>query len=305
MIIASALVALMLRYATEKAMGTTNSPPSKADSAMELLSTYNDVPINFYGKVEDQFSNAVAYATVNFSVRVMNGVESGVKRGQVTVDANGFFAIRGYRGQDLSIVPEKSDYVLGTSGSGTSFNYSRMAENPYVPDPNKPAIVKMWKLQGAEPLVHLDRQYKIPFTGAPTFFDLLAGKVVPSGGDLEIIVTRSPGPVTQRNHGDWSIKIVPVNGGIIESDYHTSAVTFEAPKTGYKNDFLMQMNHDNPDWFDNIQKVFFMTSRGGKVYSKFSLDFGINADPNGAMWFGFKGVANTNSSGNWEATVPQ
>jgi hypothetical protein len=65
------------------------------------------------------------------------------------------------------------------------------------------------------------------------------------------------------------------------------------------------MNHNDPAWFNNIQRVFFLTSRNGQVYSKFSLDFGINKDPNGSMWLQFKGVANPSGSGNWEATVPQ
>jgi hypothetical protein len=65
------------------------------------------------------------------------------------------------------------------------------------------------------------------------------------------------------------------------------------------------MNHDDPAWFDNIQKVFFLMSRNGQVYSKLSVDFGINDDPSGSMWFRLKGVANTNGSRNWEATAPQ
>ena len=63
------------------------------------------------------------------------------------------------------------------------------------------------------------------------------------------------------------------------------------------------MSHDNPDWFDNVQKAFFMNTRRGQVYSKFSFDFGINADPSGTMWLEFKGVANVNGSRNLEATA--
>ncbi|HEX3800373.1 MAG TPA: Ig-like domain-containing protein [Verrucomicrobiae bacterium] len=280
------------------------SPPlSKADRTIGMLSTYNDVPIVFYGRVEDQFSNAVANATVNFDVRVYNGTESTVKRGQVMTDADGFFTVSGYRGQELGLVPKKMGYVLATTGSGTSFKYSKLEEHPYVPDAANPTVIKMWKLQGAEPLVTIDQHYKIPFTGAPIFVDLVTGKIVSTGGDLEIIVKRAAGAITQVNHGDWSVEFAPVNGGIMESDYHTSQVAFSAPENGYQNSLLVQMNHDNPDWFDNIQKVFFLTSRGGQVYSKVSVDFGINSDPGSMMWLQFKGVANANGSRNWEATA--
>jgi hypothetical protein len=282
----------------------SKSPPqSKTERAIGLLSTYNDVPIDFYGKVEDQFSNGVAGAAVNFSVRVMNGQESTVERGQVITDGNGFFTITGYKGQDLGLAPQKAGYVLATTS--TLFKYSHLEDRPYVSDPNNPTVIKMWKLQGAEPLVGINETFKLPYTGAPIFFDLVTGNVVPGGGDLEIIVTRTPGVITQRNHGDWSIKLVPVNGGIIETDYHAAQVTFEAPIDSYQDTYFVQMNHDDPGWFDNIQRAFFLMSRGGQVYSRFSLDFGINDDPDGAMWFQFKGVANANGSRNWEAAAPQ
>jgi hypothetical protein len=280
-----------------------SSPPSKEERAIGLLSTYNDVPIDFYGRVEDQFSNAVDNAAVNFSVRVMNGQESTVNRGQVETDNNGFFTVSGYRGQDLSLVPKKAGYVLAMAD--TLFKYSHLEDHPYVSDPNNRSVIKMWKLQGAEPLVEINKIFKLPYNGAPIFFDLVTGNVSPVGGDLEVIIARAPGVITQRNHGDWSIKLVPVNGGIMETDYHTSQVTYEAPANGYQDSYLVQMNHDNPGWLDNIQRAFFLMSRNGQVYSKFSLDFGINDDPNGTMWFQFKGVANVNSSRNWEATSPQ
>ena len=288
---------------TKAAVLPNSLSPSKAERAIGLLATYNDVPIDFYGRVEDQLRNAVDNAVINFSVRVMNGQESTVKRGQAITDGNGYFTISGYRGQDLGLVPQKAGYVLATTG--TLFQYSHLEDQPYIPDQSNPTVIKMWKLQGAEPLVNIDQHYKLPFTSEPIFFDLVVGKVVSGGGDLKIIITRAAGSITQRNHGDWSIELVPVNGGIMESDYHTSQVAFEAPANGYQKSYSVQIDHDNPAWFDNIQKVFYLTSRGGQIYSKFSLDFGINDDPNGSMWFQFKGVANANGSRNWEATAPQ
>ncbi len=284
----------------------SKSPPmSKEQRAIGLLSTYNDVPIDFYGRVEDQFGNAVANAAVNFSVRVMNGQESTVNRGEVTTDDNGFFTITGYRGQDLGLMPQKTGYMLAMTG--TLFKYSHLEDRPYVSDANNPTVIKMWKLQGAEPLVEINKTFKLSYTGAPIFFDLLTGNVVPAGGDLEVIVTRGPGIITQRkqDHGDWSIELLPINGGIMEPAYNTSYVTFEAPADGYQDSYSVQMNHDDPGWFDNIQRAFFLKSRNGQVYSKFSFDFQINDDPNSTMWFRFRGVANAHGSRNWEVTAPQ
>lgn len=274
---------------------------SKEQETLEILSTQNDIQIIFYGRLEDQFGNPVTGAQIVASVRIYNGVQSTVERFSVTSDANGLFQINHGKGESLGLMPQKLGYALATTG--TEFRYSHLEEHPYVPDAGNPTVIKMWKLQGAEPLVGISKTYKLPYSGAPIFLDLVAGKEVPSGGDLEVIIIRAPGSITQRkqDHRDWSIKLVPVNGGIMESD----ALAFEAPVDGYQDSYLVQMKHDDPAWFDNIQKAFFLKSRNGQIYSKFSMDFGINDDPNGTMWFQFNGVANTNSSRNWEATAPQ
>ena len=281
---------------------TTPAPQDKVTVLKEILQA-NDADIVFYGRLEDQSSNAVSGAAVNFGIQYENPNARGVQYGQVVSDGNGFFTISGYKGANLTITPKKAGYALSTTS--TTFRYSQLQPGYFVPDANNPVVIKMWKLQGAEPLVEINRTFKLPYTGEPIFFDLVTGSVVTTGGDLEVIVTRAPGVITQRNHGDWSIKFVPVNGGIMESDYQTAQVTFEAPADGYQNSYFVQMNHDDPGWFDNIQKVFFLTSRSGQVYSKFSLNFEINDNPNGTMWFQFKGVASTNGSRNWEATAPQ
>jgi hypothetical protein len=284
--------------------GQPQSPPpqDKVTVFREILQA-NDADIVFYGRLEDQSGGAVSGAAVNFSIQYKDADARGIQRGQVVSDANGFFTISGYRGANLGIMPKKTGYALATTG--TSFRYSQLTPGYFVPDAGNPTVIKMWKLQGAEPLVGINKTFKLPYTSAPIFFDLVTGSIVPAGGDLEAIVTRAPGVISGRNHGDWSIKLVPVNGGIMETDYHTSQVTFEAPADGYQENYFVQMSHDDPAWFDNIQKVFFLMSRNGQVYSRLSLDFGINDDPNGLMWFQFRGVASTNSSRNWEATVPQ
>lgn len=137
---------------------------------LEGLSTFNDVPIIFYGKVEDQFSNSVAEATVNFGVRVYNGYESGVKYGQATSDANGLFTISGYKGESLGIGVKKSGYVwVSMNGSGV-YSHLWPEEKRAHPDQNNPTVIKMWKLQGAEPLGDISREYKTHFTNQPICF---------------------------------------------------------------------------------------------------------------------------------------
>ncbi len=280
--------------------------PSEEDKGEQMkkgLAAMNDVPIAFYGRLEDQFGSPVIGAQITGSIRIYNGVQSTVEHLTTMSDANGFFQLKGGKGESLGLWPRKEGYTL--AAAGTEFKYSYMYADHFTPDPSNPTVIKMWKLQGAEPLVVIDKEYRLPFTNAPLFFDLVTGNVSDNGGDLEIIITRATGFLSKRSPGDWSIEFKPVSGGIIESEPAPSHITYEAPADSYEDDCLVRMNHEDRTWYDNIEKVFFLKSRGGQVYSKLNFDFRINNDPNDTMWFQFRGVANTNSSRNWEATVPQ
>jgi len=280
----------------------TPSPhKTKADLMKEGLAALNDEDVLFYGKVVDQFGTPVANANVAGSIQVNNGEREGNDKISLITDANGMFTIGGYKGKALGINVRKAGYLMATTN--TRFVYSRLwsEAEQHNPDPNNATVIKMWKLQGAEPLVAIAKECRLPFTGGPLFFDLLTGTVSDrSAGDLQVIITRAPGLLSKRNPGDWSIELKAVNGGIIEADDAAYRVTYQAPMDGYQGNYRVQMNHDDRAWFDNIQRVFFLTSRSGQVYSKFYLDFAINDDPNGSMWFQFKGVANPKSSPNWE-----
>jgi hypothetical protein len=282
---------------------TTTTPLSKEERAIGLLSTYNDQPIDFYGQIEDQLSNAVAGAAVGFSVTIINGYESTVKRGQVISDANGFFTILGYKGQDLSIVPQKAGYILAETS--TLFKYSHLEDHPYVSDPNNPTVIKMWKLQGSEPLLGINQRYKFNYTDAPIKFDLLKGQIVPNGGDIKITVSRSPGLISGRTRQDWGVQVEAIDGGLIEPGGQ-EGVTFEAPEDGYlPSDYFVMSTNAPHKWFGGFDQTFFLKSRKGQVYSKVNFGITINQQPNDYVWVEFHGVANTNSSRNWEATAPQ
>ena len=259
----------------------------------------NDADIVFYGRLEDQFSNAVSGADINFSIQYENANDRGIHRGQVVSDADGFFAISGYKGEDLGIMPKKAGYVLTTSG--TSFRYSQLQPGYFVPDAGNPTVIKMWRLQGAEPLVGINKTFKLPYTAAPMNFDLIAGQTVPSSSDLRITVNRPAGVISGHNPQDWSIDVQVVDGGFIETSPEESAMTYTAPESGYQPRSAFGKNN-GPDLVD---KMLFIQSRNGQVYSKVHLLFRINDKPDGFMYITFNGVANTNGSRNWEATASQ
>jgi len=270
----------------------------KGEQIREGLATLNDVPIIFYGRLQDQFGNPVVGAEITGSTIIYNGTESGGKRVSTVSDDNGFFHLDAGKGESLGVMPRKQGYALATTG--TFFHYSYMYADHFTPDKNNPTVIKMWKLQGAKPLVDIGKEYKLQFTNAPIFFDLVAGKIVPSGGDIKIIVNRPEGEVSEHNPQKWSIDVEVVDGGFIETSDKEWSVTYAAPESGYQSSDTFGNNNG----IGGIDKTFFVQSRNGRVYSKLGMTLLINAKEGDLVYIRFGGVANTNSSRNWEATAP-
>lgn len=275
------------------------SEPNKGEQMKEGLSQMNDVPIVFYGRLEDQSDAPVAGAQIRANIRIYNGSGSTTEHLTTMSDGNGMFQINGGKGESLGIMPTKQGYALATSG--TLFKYSYMYPDHFSPDQNNPTVIKMWKLQGAEPLDEINRTYRLPYTVAPINFDLVAGQIVPSGGDLTITVNRPTGIISQQHPQNWSIDLVVVGGGYIETSPEEAAITYAAPGGFYQPSGTFG-NNNGPDLVD---EMFFIQSRNGQVFSKIRLLFGINATPERDMTITISGVANTHGSRNWEATAPQ
>jgi hypothetical protein len=278
-------------------------PPmkDKGEQMKEGLAKLNDNEVVFYGRVIDQFGSPVPDATVSGIVQVNNGTRVGTDRMSTTTDGNGLFTISGYKGKNLGIQVAQSGYIMATTNTSFIYSYLWPESQRYVPDSSNPTIIKMWKLQKAEPLVGLNKDYKLQYTDAPINFDLLAGKIVPAGGDLKITVHRPDGIISQQHPQNWSIQIEVVNGGLIETSGRESAVTFTAP------DGIYQPSGDfgNDSGSDVTQRALFIQSRNGQIYSKLGFSFRINNKPDDLMYVSFSGVANTNGSRNWEATAPR
>ncbi len=284
-------------YIAQVPSNVPTQPVESKDLQMrEGLAAFNDVDIEFFGRLEDQFGNAVGNAQIKFEVPFNNGHSVGVNRGMIMADGNGFFTINNYRGKSLSVVPVKSGYALASLNGGGVYSSLWPESQRMHSDRNSPTVIKMWKLQGSEPLVDIGKEFKLPFTSAPIFFDLVAGKIAPSGGDLKITVNRPPGEVSEHNPQQWSINVEIIGGGFIETSDKEWKVTYFAPDDGYQSAGTFTNNNG----IGSVDKIFFVKSRGGQLYSKLGLSFGINEMPDGFMRVKFRGVANTNESRNWE-----
>jgi len=270
-----------VQASTPPAQLVTNAPPAPPQSKWEqlqpILATQNDIPIIFYGRLEDQFDSPVVGAQVDASVRIYNSVRSTVERFSVTSDANGLFQINHGKGESLTVVPQKAGYVLATKD--TVFKYSHLEKNPFVPDQNNPTIIKMWKLKGAENLVHFQNEIRTPIDGSSVILDLETGKRVESDGDIAIQVESVSNPNVVQEY-DWQVKIKAINGGLISSSDDFEQM-FQAPEAGYDSEFVVDYQKGVKPWSTTFSGVFYFTSRNGNCYGKLGIEILSDVIKNG------------------------
>ncbi len=259
------------------------------------------MPIVFYGRLEDQFGKPVVGATVTGNTIIYSALRRGSEHVSTQSDGNGLFTIKAGKGESLGVMPTKTGYVLATRR--TEFKYSVMYRDHFTPDPNRPVVMKMWKLQGAEPLVRFDWKWRLPHTNRPIRLDLLTGEVVPAGGDLEITVNRPDGEVSERFKQDWSVQIAAVNGGVIDAD-NQEVIAFAVPADGYAPSLTRNFSTNAPyTWSIAFNQGLFARLRNGQVYGMINVFFGINLEPEEKMVINVSGAANTNASRNFEGVL--
>ncbi len=227
-----------------------------------VLDAYNHKDIEFYGKVIDQYGNPLPDVKVTASVIYNSGEKSGVQEARTTTDAEGVFSFTGMKGRTFDCHLEKMGYQ--TMPERDAFDYTELvpAEKRHHPDPRNPVVLKMWKLQGTEPLVHFERKYfPLPTDGTPVQIDLSTGKQVATGGDLvlalnHVVLPRGALPEPQF---DWRARAEVAGGGLIESNQR---LMYRAPEAGYAPALTIDMPAAKPDWANSINRSYYVRTRG-------------------------------------------
>jgi hypothetical protein len=162
-------------------------------------------------------------------------------------------------------------------------------------------VFAMWKLKGAEPMVHTDADRRLPFdepsASFGASFDLNTGKISKSG-DLNISVVQDPVVVKRRSDPfTWNLKITVPGGGLVEA---TDLYKNLAPEKGYQSDFSFGHKKDDPNWVDRVTKTFYVHTAKGQ-YARVSIDLvaGTNRPERGlgiglglAIWLNPSGSRN-------------
>jgi hypothetical protein len=265
---------------------------------MDKVSPDDKTSMDTYGKVVDQDGQPVADA----KVRGWLGFEDAEDEEHDTkTDAQGRFHFLGLHGRELEIFPEKEGYDFNID-----MKFAVNRPNNYLPDPNNPLIVHMWKLHGAEPMVHVKIQSSVSCDGTANRFDLLTTKMngtetdihaSNNNGDLVVKLTRNPLSIDSRNRDkpfNWSLTLAITNGGLEEI---TNIYPNEAPVEGYQPTITLNFPTNMVGWKNEINNSYYFKS--GQVYGRMTLYIDASR-PSPPTYFNAEIYANPNGSRNLE-----
>ncbi|HTB79776.1 MAG TPA: hypothetical protein VK717_02695 [Opitutaceae bacterium] len=247
-----------------------SQPMSKGEKIALILNQLNTKNIEFYGKVIDQDRHPLADVSVYATAIYHSAVSEGENKTETKTDAQGLFSFHDMKGRTLGIGLDKAGYEYG--GDKGPFQYTDLVskEEHFHPDANSPVIFVMYKLRGAEPMIHGEKYFKLPHDGTPIRIDLLTGKQVENGGDILIAMKHDVWPngiIPVQRKFNWSANIAPINGGVVES---TQRLMYLAPEDGYIPALTFNYNSDTPGWTSGVDESFYLKTRNN-IYSRVSI----------------------------------
>ena len=267
-----------------------------------------DTRVRFWGKVMDQNGTPLEGVHIVASVTTLRMIktEHGYREYEIlkaTTNAGGAFMFNGPDGLFLDIeAMGKSGYVLPSAyqfgmsckvGAKFRYKYSSVGnmENVYIPNPVRPEIFHMWKLNKPEPLV-------ISGDGSGLSGpELMLGSPPERVGSLSMVVI-SVG-TSQAPQWEVTVSANSPDGGVIMAD-PGDIFMFEAPESGYTQSIKYRYGPDGTDqgagdpgaslrffsrthngrWHVASQYAFFSPDQNGTVLTEMRLWFNPSGSRN-------------------------
>jgi hypothetical protein len=246
---------------------STNYPPQTAEEkaqwewwdAMDKADTDFQwkMPIEFYGKVLDQFGQPVAEVEVELNWTTVIGPIPDPKK-TILTDSNGRFAVTDIQGKGITVSVSKDGYE-SESDWIQSFEYAAFFQNDFhIPDRNNPVIFHLHKLMGAEPMYQFEMSKEIAFDGPPVALDVATGKVVASGNfafSLKLDGRTEKEP-------DYTLLLQGQNnaGFILTKE----RFPFNAPENGYQSEMTIHQRATDTNYNSRQTFHFYAKTRNGK-----------------------------------------
>jgi hypothetical protein len=242
---------------------------SLESSCMEaVMGGENSRSLDFYGVVVDQSGSPVSNVLVTAKVGTYEGFSSGGGEDYTTkTDRNGRFSFTGIRGAGVGFLLELKGYEYNQRLPSST------RPSDYVPDPSKPVIFRMWKLQGPVPMLDTRMTVGIPCDGTPVSFDLATGR---KGGDLVVSLVRNPLHIDRKNRFDWTLTIAIRNGGLIAV---TDPYPNEAPANGYAPSISVTEKATDEAWNREFSNSYYFQGNNGGSYGLIDIDVYTDFEP--------------------------
>jgi hypothetical protein len=266
--IAPTIVPLLVPSPTGHPM-TIYSNTARSPEVFHKYVESHNVPIDFYGRVIDQDSNALSGVKIKSAVRHwimpdlavldVGTTEIPIER---TTGADGRFEIHGVSGDGFGVILTKDGYDSEPGprgfGGGTSGSY----ENP--------VIFKMWSASIHEHLISGDKQFQIVPDGRPYFINLADDTISETGvGDLKVWIQYTNQVVLGQLY-DWSAGIEVINGGLIEEPL--GIAMYEAPGEGYGPAFTLQQQIKGGQSGEIGNRSFYLLLENGQEYGRMKIN---------------------------------
>ena len=215
------------------------------------------IPIEFYGKVVDQFGQPVSDAEVELNWTTVIGPIPDPKK-SIYSDTDGRFEVNGIQGKRLWIAVSKKGYLY-SSNSVASFEFAAFYENNFhVPDPNNPVLFHLHKLLGAEPMYQYQANSEIMFGGSPVFIDVATGKFA-QNGDFAFSL-RLDG--RSEKEPDYTLQLqARNNAGFVLTN---ERFPFDAPVSGYQNLMFIHQKAGETNYNSRQSFHFYAKTHDGK-----------------------------------------
>jgi hypothetical protein len=249
--------------ATQRALASGE----KGQMGLAIMQLANAQRIDFYGRIVDQNGQPVSDVKVEGSTLLVLGADnSGGNYYHTVSDGEGKFSFLDAHGNGMGFKFDKPGY---------EYNYRQAPgwTSNYKPDPENPKIFILWKLKGAEHLIHDQEFYGLQADGRTYSIDLIKGTASARdlAGDIYVNVQRPrPAQIRANQKFDWSLSMEIKGGGFIESnDYYLN----EAPADGYKSHYALIMSASDPKWKNELQdKLFYIKTRDGRVFGYIKIE---------------------------------
>lgn len=233
-----------------------------------------DKPIEYYGKIIDQYGQPVSGANVEVSISYFGSV---VNAGflpsrefiNLTTDEDGQFSIKDKEGlilifrsfskEGYSFQKVQSDYYR--RGSAQSGN----AEHPNV--------IKAYKInkEPDELLTGKVKFFSLIADGRYYSMDLLTQQMQEGSsiGQIRVAYTFTEGS-TESKPSDWTVTLEANGGGVIETK---DALMYEAPETGYQSKWTANIKRDSSEWTTTLKRKFYLRAHNGQIYARLEIKF--------------------------------